>query len=218
MNCSQVRENLPLFVYGDLQPEEATAVEGHLSNCAVCRREQVELQSVRAALNAVSVPSVRVDLTQLLREATALRASQARRWRRVAIALGSMAAALVIVLMLRLELRLEAHQVVLRWGAGDEEALPQSSVPQPKRGVSAHRDLVFNPALETRLQVMNDTLHALAAYVDEHDLQQRERMERLQARIESVQRQNGQRWSDTERSVAAIYRAMFVLPREGGKQ
>jgi hypothetical protein len=218
MNCSQAREHLPALLYGDLQTAEAAAVEGHLAHCAACRREYAELRSLRRTLDTAPVPSVQVDLPRLFAQAEALRVRQARRWRRAAAAFGALAATLLVVFVLRLEVRLEAHQVVVRWGAPAQEAEPSTPAPQPERVVIVQREPVSNPEIEARLQVMNDTLHALADYLDERDTKQRQLLERLQARIESAQRQNGQRWSDTERSVAAIYKAVFVLPREGGKQ
>ena len=45
MNCKDFEENLPLYIYGDLPPDQRTACEAHLADCVHC---QVEGEQVRA--------------------------------------------------------------------------------------------------------------------------------------------------------------------------
>ena len=43
MNCTTVREQLPLFIYCDLEQDAAKGIEAHLVDCAGCRAERTAL-------------------------------------------------------------------------------------------------------------------------------------------------------------------------------
>ncbi|MBI2569347.1 MAG: zf-HC2 domain-containing protein [Candidatus Schekmanbacteria bacterium] len=47
MRCSEVRDCLPLFAGGDLDPQSNSRVADHLRACATCRNEQHELTFLR---------------------------------------------------------------------------------------------------------------------------------------------------------------------------
>ncbi|MBX3461674.1 MAG: zf-HC2 domain-containing protein [Planctomycetes bacterium] len=55
-SCRTVREALPLFVGGDLDPDRAAAVGSHLRDCPGCRREAVALQQPLRRLRRLPVP------------------------------------------------------------------------------------------------------------------------------------------------------------------
>ena len=110
MNCTDVRTHLPGFLYGDLKPEEVAAVEHHLTTCPACRSERADLERVRQALSGIPAPTVEVDLHQIFRQAAERQARRARRWRRAAIALGAVAAVLLLAVGLRLEIRVEGFR------------------------------------------------------------------------------------------------------------
>src|SRR6059058_3105094 len=116
MNCSEAREFLPLLLYDDVPAAEAKAVHDHLAGCAMCRKEFADFQHVRIALGRAPASTTQVDLPRLFRDAAARQARHARRWRRATVAVCSLAAALVLVVLLRLEVRVGAHEFVLRWG------------------------------------------------------------------------------------------------------
>src|SRR5262249_2661640 len=71
-----------------------------------------------------------------------------------AVALAGVAAVLLLVVALRLEVRVEAHQFVVRWGKPPDVAPPPAAVVQtdPK----AVRETA------EKLQLVNDLIHALA--------------------------------------------------------
>ena len=50
MNCSQVRELLPVLLYGDVSAADKIHLEKHVDECAACRREFAALQGVRRLL------------------------------------------------------------------------------------------------------------------------------------------------------------------------
>ena len=51
MNCDQYRDSLPLYVSGDLGPEESEKLAQHLDVCPACRAEYEKLSEIVAALS-----------------------------------------------------------------------------------------------------------------------------------------------------------------------
>src|SRR5439155_9100593 len=99
------------------------------TTCEACRREYESLRRLRQQLNLVSPPTVEVDLALLYRQAAARQGRKVRRWRRLAGALVAVAAGLgLLAFGLHLELRLEAHQLVLRWGSPPPAPEPDALV------------------------------------------------------------------------------------------
>ncbi|MGH7058704.1 MAG: anti-sigma factor family protein, partial [Acetobacteraceae bacterium] len=115
MKCTVVRAALPLLIYDEPSPQDA-ALKEHLAGCDACRREAEALQGVRRLLDDAPVPRIEVNLPQLHRSLAERQIRQMRRWRRVAVALGALAAVLLLAVGLRLEVRLQAGQLLVRWG------------------------------------------------------------------------------------------------------
>ena len=216
MNCSLVRALLPLSLTDDLKPEEAASVDEHLTTCPACRGERAELEKVRAALSAVPVPAVQVDLPGIYRQAAERQARRARRWRRAALACCGVAAALLVVIGLRLEVRVGANELTFRWGAQP----PDNPQPQPKQHPGPPAQVKDRPAppvvpnTEERLRLMNELIHALTNDIEARDVHQQQRLARLQERLDRLSDQ-ASRWRlETERDVAALYTAQFVKKGE----
>ena len=53
MTCSELREILPDFLFGELSEEKNLAVRGHLAECADCREEVASLQQLLGTLREV---------------------------------------------------------------------------------------------------------------------------------------------------------------------
>jgi hypothetical protein len=204
MNCTEARTHLPLLTYGDLSADQARAVRQHLAGCPDCRRELTGLQELRHALCAVPAPVVHVDLPRLYQEGAARHARRARRWRRAAVAGLAVAALVVLAFGLRLQVRVQGHQVVLSWGtAPAAEVVPPSPPQRPPVGGPDPADV------ERRLQLASSLIHALADDVESRDAQQQESLKRLQARLDAEQAQGSARWDETRRDIAALYTAQF---------
>src|SRR5262245_40480953 len=110
MNCAQARELLPALIYGDLVPDLKTGLEAHLATCAHCREEQTALLDVRRLLDLAPAPDAEVDVRRILAQASQCRQKQTRRWRRAAVGFLGVAAGLLALLILRLEVRWEGQQ------------------------------------------------------------------------------------------------------------
>jgi hypothetical protein len=204
MNCAEARRHLPALLYGDLELGAAGAVRQHLAACPACRREHAALDRVRAALDTVPVPVVQVDLPRLYQEAAARQARCVRTWRRTALACAAVAALLLVVFGLRLQVRVGPHEMVLRWGD-----VPPAVTPPSSGAAEADAEVA------QRLQLMSELIHALADDLESRDAQQRDSLKRLQARLDALHLQNDARWGEARRDIAALYVARFGPPRKG---
>jgi hypothetical protein len=50
MNCKDFEENLPLYLYGDLPPDQRTACEAHLAGCVHCQAEGEQVRALHVML------------------------------------------------------------------------------------------------------------------------------------------------------------------------
>jgi len=204
MNCAQARELLAGLLYGDLDTAQAAAVEAHRVGCPACGKEYASLQHLRRALNAVVAPPVvPVNLPRLYVDTARLQQRQVRRWRRAAVALLGAAAVMLAVVGLKLELRVEAHQLVVRWGELKETAT------QPEPLPPQHADKVDAPPAPAvsadEWQRMRDLIHALAADIAQSNSTRRQEFDNLEVRLDSLQMRSQQR----DQVVAALFTAQF---------
>jgi hypothetical protein len=204
MTCTQICEQLPLFLYGDLSPDNAQAVEHHLADCASCREAFANLQSVRDALNATPTPEVIVQPSQILL-ASAERPRQSAWVRRCAGT--AVAASLLLLAFLNLEVRIEKKQLMLRWG--QPAPVVVAYLPPPP---TDNRSLI---ALEERVRILQELTHALARDVDRRDRDRNNDVIRTQAKLEQIMQTTGQQLGETQRDVDALYAAHFKSPDKG---
>lgn len=199
MKCTDVRAALPLLIYGDAGQQES-ALQQHLASCAACRREQQALEGVRRMLDGESAPPVEVDLSRLHRSIADRQAQRLRRWRRIAGAFGAIAAALLLVIGLRLEVRLDASQLIVRWG--EETPVGQAfqpNVPKPKSQAG-------KPDLREELRIHSELIHALKQDADDRDRQVADQLEQLEKYVRALQTQADRRWSATEKDLTVLTR------------
>jgi hypothetical protein len=211
MNCPEVRDQLSALLYGDLLPADAARLEDHLSRCPTCRRELEALRRVRAALDAVSVPAVQVNLGRLYQEAARRQARRAQRWRWTALAGCAAAAMALMIVGLRLEVRLGAHEVVVHWG--EERPMPPAD---PGTALAAGRTDPDGAANgEERLRLLSNLIHALAEEAQVRDQLQQQQFVRLEARLDRLQLQDNVRWKEAERYVTALLVNQSAPPKKG---
>jgi hypothetical protein len=218
MNCADVRLRLPALLYGDLPPGEADEVRQHLGRCDRCRDEHASLSRVRRLLDEVPAPAVTVDLPQLYREAAEQQARRLRRWRRVACASLAAAAAVVLALLLsRAELRLDANQVVLRWGAAAAAPEPLPPAPRPEPPVIAVAQTTPTAEIEQELRLLSEVVQTLSDDADSRDEQRRHEIARLRAQVSALQRQLADLRLATDKDVAALYSAQLSEKVKGAQ-
>jgi hypothetical protein len=203
MNCNEVRAALPLLLYGDADAVQQAALREHLAHCAACRREQQALQRVQQLLDTAIAPQVEVDVPRLHQSMADRQARSIRRWRRIAVAVAAVAAMLLLVVGLRLEVRLNAGQLMVRWG--------EPPAPPPVTSPTIVTQTTLPPELEAELRVLSELVHALKQDADQRDQLFQERLDLLQGRLRALQTQADQRWDSTEQDVAALY----LMARKG---
>jgi hypothetical protein len=186
MNCNQVRQLLPELAYEELSPGEMEEAKEHLTRCRTCARELASLQELAGILDSVSPPSVNVNVPQLFRQARDIQSRQLRRWRRTALALGGLAAAVLVVLVFRLELRVSANQMVIGWGGKRPDVAPDPKSelhpsPTPSHGLAAS---------EEELQPLRALIYEMAANIERvsqdselRDQRQQQNLNRLQDQL-----------------------------------
>lgn len=197
MTCSEIRDRLALLVYGDLPLQESASVRDHLQACPACRQEEAALRQVRHLLDTVPAPRVSIDLAGVYRQAAEQQARRSRWWRRTALAMTGVAAATVLLaLVLRFEVRMEPHQVSLRWA---DAPAPLSSAPTPAPQALTPKIPSPNPVpakFREQMQVLGELVHG-----------QQEEIAQLQDQLAELRQQsavNARRWQTTERDVAAL--------------
>jgi len=199
MNCTHVRNRLPELLYEELASSEREQLNDHLAQCPECQSELALLQEVRKALDAVPAPEVSVNLPALYRRVADVKARSGRRWRRAALALTGLAAALIVGLALRLEIRFDRYQVVIRW-SGSTRAVERSQAPQPEAGLT-QRDLP-PPATEAELLPLRGVIYTLAEDMDKLAREVEARDQRQQQTTARLQEQLAQLRIAIQRQVA----------------
>jgi hypothetical protein len=218
MTCNEIREKLPLHLHGDLPAAEAAQVKQHCETCPICRKELESLRQVGHLLDSVSTPQAHVNISQIYAEALQRQVRRARIWRRAALGLAGLAALALLVFGLKLEVRVQAHQLVVRWNQQPEDPVPGANR-KPQSPVLAHVDSPTPQVTVEQIQWVRDVIHALAADVEMRDQKQREAMALLVKNLEAFQYGDNQRWKATQRDVAALF-TVCLGPRErdkGGK-
>jgi hypothetical protein len=201
MNCTQLRNRLPELLYEDVPAADREQLKEHLARCPECRSEYASLQEVQHSLNRVSVPEISVNLPLLYRQVADHQARAGRRWRRFALGVGGLAAAVIIVLALRLEIRLGREQVVIRWGPSDG---PIEQIVNPEAGSPGfvQSELPFPPASEAELLPLREVIHVLAEDMDKLAREVDARDRRQQQSLARFQEQLTQLRTFTQRQMA----------------
>jgi hypothetical protein len=124
MRCQEVLDQLPLLIYDELSAAEATACRQHLDACSTCRAELAAFGQVRTALDQVPHRQVQVDLAGVCLRIVA-RQHRERVWRRAAVGITAVAAAVLALASLRLlHIAIEPGRVTLAWSAEAPQHAP----------------------------------------------------------------------------------------------
>ncbi len=214
MHCTQIRERLLAWQYGDLSPVEQAEVTRHLATCAACREESSAWQEFRGQLGAFTGPAVQVNLSGVYQAAVQRHEQRVGRWRRSAIAIAAVAAVVLIAVGLKLEVRVDASQVVVRWGA-PAEILPMSEPPGP---VLIQTQPAAPQVTAEDLALVKNLIRALAQDVRTRDRQQQEALLQMQSRFETLLGRTTEYVAANERDKAALYLTQVRMQKKGDKQ
>ncbi len=216
MNCPEVRAALPEFIYGGLTAEMNTEVERHLAGCPDCRLEDAALRRVRGLLTAA--PDVRVDAATIYRQAAERQARRTRRWRRVVVA-ACAAAVLVAALfgLSRLEIRVGASEMVVRWGVPPAAPVTPPALPAPPPAADAPKappapaavDDARIAAMEDRLHTLSELVQALADDGRDRDAQRGQEIAHLRKQLRECQGLFAERFGAMQKDFDALYIAYF---------
>jgi hypothetical protein len=130
MDCTAIRDLVPLYIYGDLSAAQAAELKQHVDQCAPCCAELAALEQVRQALAAAAAPATVVNIPQLYQQAARHEQSRVRRWRRVAVAGLALAAAVLLAFVMHLEIRFADQQMIVSW-AGAAPDVIHTKPPKP---------------------------------------------------------------------------------------
>jgi len=217
MDCNEIRDRLPLFLHDDLAAGETASIKDHCDSCPACRKEYASMQQLRRFLDGLPTPRVEINLARIYAGATRRQEMRMRRWRRATYALVGVAAMMLLVFGLKLEVRLQAHQMVVSWNGQPETVQP---APQPSPPQDFARVELLAPEVSPKdLQLVKDIVHALAAHVETLDQNHQGTFKALATRLETMQYGDNQRWKATQRDVAALY-SVCIGPHDkdrGGK-
>ncbi len=208
MNCTEAHNDLPELIGGTLPEDRRKPLESHLLICPHCRAERESLQQACLLLRAAPPPEVRVDMATLYREAARREQRRLRRWRRAALAAGAaLAALLAVTIGLNLEVRLEHHQFVLRWGAPPP---PEQPPVQPEVPGTPPRERSVADDAERRVRVLEGLVEGLAVDVQSLELAQWQELTRLRAELKELQQQTVLHRETTGKDVDALYAERFL--------
>jgi hypothetical protein len=207
MNCADARQQVPALLYGDLIATTRADVEKHLAECAECRRECRSLQDVRKLLDEPVPPAARVDLARLYRDAAGQDQRRLGKWRRLALAASGIAALLAVAAFgMRLEVRVERHQLILRWGSPAlAEEVARAPVPQPRITQPEPKESAPVQWSDDQQQLFSQLIRALADDLQGLERRQRESAADMRLQLRTLLEQNVQRCAAIERNVDALY-------------
>jgi hypothetical protein len=192
MNCAAVRARLASFEYGDLTDAEADQVREHLRRCPSCAQERSAVTEVRRLLDAVPAPAVAVDLPRLYKDALSGQVRRLRLWRGVAVAALAAAAIVAALLLSRLELRVDANQLVLRWGAvpaaPDPKPVPPPATPRQEES-PVPPPLMSTAEIDQQLRMLRELVQVVSNDADQRDERRRDEIARLQGRVHGLEQQ-----------------------------
>lgn len=203
MNCEQTKERIALLVYGDLDQQDADSVQQHLDECEACQHERASIISLRTLLDAAPQPVAQTDIDLAAMTTAAHPISPTRgKWHRRVLVVAA-ALLLVGVVLWRAEIRIDQHQLTVRWG------MPTPEVPKPQMQPVAKAPAVTNHDADERIQLLNELVHALATEVNTSSQRREADNIEFQRRLAKLEEDARTYRAGAERTFAALYTAQF---------
>lgn len=221
-SCQEFAPLLAELATSPLAADEAAsdadllAARRHVDSCQDCRLRLAEYRQVLALLDDVPCEVAEAKMMrrdQALKCLTTNMPKKARKawWSRPAVWKSAAAAALLALVLFKLEFRLDGQQLVVRWGnvPAVEKDLTTPHESSPTQPLPLTPVSNIGPALEQRLGVVSESLHVLADVSDTRERELQAEFSALRRRIAQLEQQADRRFVDTERAMEALYTAQF---------
>lgn len=235
MNCEEVKADLPLFLYGDIDHQRAVGLQQHVADCEQCQTERDELIEIRKLLDGVPQPStdVFIDAGPIVSQPYINQPAKSRRFGRLTI-ISALVLVTVAVLFSRAEIRWEQHQLIVRWGTpipsvystpeperphtiqeSDPEEIHAAQHPRlqqiPQQSVARKSDA------EARLRLLDELVQVLTQEVTSNGLERRADIAEFERRLTKLEHEARSYRAGAERTIAALYTAQFSDHAHGDK-
>jgi anti-sigma factor RsiW len=205
VNCTEVKDHLVEFVYGELTPPAREEVERHVADCSLCQSALRELRGAQRTLSALASADAVIPAASDARLVAGMVLRQDRirsRWQR--IALWSVTAAAILLLTYLASLRIEFHatHIVLAWGARPSSAAPATAL-NVQESLLRHEDHLRD--VDRLVALIVRTLDAEGSRV-EHSLAT------LRDRLAAVERRGDTRWRTVARILPTMADEVAAFP------
>jgi hypothetical protein len=152
-------------------------------------------------MDVLPAPEVAIAPEAVLQSEAVRAARSLRRWKRLAATSAALAAGLMIVLLVRPDVRAADGAFVVRWK--DPTPAP------PPTFVHIHQP-VTDPDQVERLALLAKLVRALADEAERRDRDRRAEIAALRARFDVLAVRGEARWQDIQRDMGVLYRAQFA--------
>lgn len=174
---------------------------------------------IRRLLDAIPAPNVEpVDVAAIYRDAAAIQARSARRWKRATCAGALVAASVLLVAILpKLEVKVTGSEFVVRWGPADPPPVQPAPVVHDESVIARLGELDAHVTRtvhhEKKLKDLEDLLLTLAVDVDDRDGKRKAELAALARDLRLLRSGTQEQFQQTEKTNAALYAAIFDKPQ-----
>jgi len=214
MNCEQVQELLIAQLGGEIQEEELSQLQAHLSECQQCNLEQKEFRAMLGLMK--QLPKHEWD--EKLRIHDLLRRDQ--RWKTIVFSKAALwflalTAFITVMTMLPLRWELNAQQFSVRWGGSSSDTLEELKKLQMQLDGIQKQNQQFYQISEVRMKELVeqknieqqkrywDTMKMFTSYVQ---LQRQADLQKLQHEIATTYDRTGHEVEKTNELLESVLR------------
>jgi hypothetical protein len=124
-----------------------------------------------------------------------------------------------VVLVTRMELRVEEHQLVVRWGSPPPVAMESTPLqPDAVAVLPDRKDAPVARTVEDQLRVLSRLVHTIVKDSAKYDEDSQREINWLKVRVRELQGQMDRRFLDTEKDLRTLYKWQFVRNEKGELQ
>jgi hypothetical protein len=196
MKCAEIRQHFADYLYGELPAVEAAQVAEHLGQCAACRGELRQLQSVQKWLayadGGEPAAGPPLHAASVLRRAWSETESSRRRWRRAAYGVATMAAVVLVVWFASLRVEVQRSRLTIVWGRppADRPVLTDNILSVDVKALAGSI-----AAQQTRLEELERLTRLLEQVTDAEHRKRLRELVVLESELRTIALRNDTRWN-----------------------